>query len=168
MKTLQSGFRTTHHILSLALADLDDASARRRTRGTDGPSIAWTVGHLLDHRFKVLQLLGVERESPYTAQFGRTAATSGEEYPSVESLRRQWAEVHADLEAAFDNAPSDLLDRQLPGSGAHGESSIRDKLAFYAWHEGYHTGVIGAARKALGLQGPAELVAAASTSQNAL
>jgi uncharacterized damage-inducible protein DinB len=166
VKTLRSGFRTTHHILSLALADLDDAIARRQTRGTDGPSIAWTVGHLLDHRFKVLQLLGAERESPYSVQFGPTAATSGEEYPSVETLRRNWADVHADLEAAFENAPSDLLDRELKGSGAHGESSIRDKLAFYAWHEGYHTGVIGAARKAFGLPGPAELVAAASKGQS--
>ena len=162
MKTLRSGFRTTNHVLSLALADLDDASARRRTRGTDGPSIAWTVGHLLDYRIKTIQMLGVERESPYAAQFGRASATDGEEYPSLESLRRQWAEVHAELEAAFDNAPSDLLDRPLPGSGAHGESSLRDKLAFFAWHEAYHTGVIGAARKALGLPGPAELVAAAS------
>jgi uncharacterized damage-inducible protein DinB len=163
VKTLRTGFRTTHHVLTLALADLDDASARRRTRGTGGPSIAWTVGHLLDYRFQVMQLLGVDRESPYTTRFGRTAATSGDEYPDIASLREQWAAVHADLEAAFDNAASDLLDRPLPGSGAHGERSIRDTLAFLAWHEGYHTGVIGAARKAIGLPGPAELVAAAST-----
>jgi uncharacterized damage-inducible protein DinB len=164
VQTLRSGFRTTHHVLSLALADLDDASARRRTRGSDGPSIAWTVGHLLDHRIKVMQLLGVDRESPYTARYGRTAATSGEEYPDIAALRKQWADVHAELEAAFDNAPPDLLDRPLPDGGAHGETGIRDTLAFLAWHEGYHTGVIGAARKALGLAGPAELVAAAATS----
>ena len=162
MHTLRSIFRTTNNVLMLALADLEDETARRRTRGQSGPSIAWTVGHLLDHRFKVLRLLGVDRESPYAATFGDTAATNGMNYPTLEDFRLQWAQVHADLETAFTQAPPDLLDRPLPGGGAHGETRIRDKLAFYAWHEGYHMGVIGAARKAFGLPGPAELVVAAS------
>ncbi len=165
METLLSIFRTTNHVLPLALADLTDESARRRTRGEDGPSISWTVGHLLDHRFKVLRLLGVDRQSPYTTMFGNAAATNGTDYPTLDDLRQQWAQLHADLEAACSGAPTHLLDRPIPGAGAHGETKIRDKIAFLAWHEGYHMGVIGAARKALGLPGPAELVRAASSPQ---
>jgi uncharacterized damage-inducible protein DinB len=165
METLRSGFRTTSNVLMLTLSDLTDDVARRRTRGDAGPSIAWTVGHLLDHRFKVLALLGVDRESPYAARFGEAAATSGEEYPGLEAFREQWARIDADLDAAFADAPADLLDRPLPGAGAHGENRIRDRLAFYLWHEGYHTGVVGAARKAFGMPGPAELVAAVSGSR---
>ena len=164
METLMSIFRTTHNVLQLSLADLDDPTARRRTRGNSGPSITWTVGHLLDHRFRVLQLLGVDRASPYASDFAETPATAGTNYPTLEALREQWAQVHADLEAAFAHAPAGLADRPLPGAGAHGETRIRDRLAFYAWHEGYHTGVIGAARKAFDLPGPAELVRAASQS----
>ena len=164
MQTLLSIFRTTHNILQLSLADLDERAAQRRTREDSGPSITWTVGHLLDHRFKVLKLLGVDRSNPYTSDFGDTPATDGSNYPTLESLRQQWEQVHAELEAAFARAPANMLDRPLPSAGAHGESHIRDRLAFYAWHEGYHTGVIGAARKAIGLPGPAELVRATAES----
>ncbi|MBC7896238.1 MAG: hypothetical protein H7066_12560 [Cytophagaceae bacterium] len=45
----------------------------------------------------------------------------------------------------------------------HGETKIRDELAFLAWHEGYHVGVIGAIRTAAGLPGPAELARAAAS-----
>ena len=162
VETLRSIFGTTDNVLMLALSDLTDETARRRSRGQEGPSVAWTVGHLLDHRFKVLRLLRVDRESPYAAKFGDTAATDGADYPTLADFRQQWADVLAELEEAFANAAADLLERSLSDAGAHGETRLRDKLAFYAWHEGYHMGAIGAARKAFGLPGPAELVVAAS------
>jgi uncharacterized damage-inducible protein DinB len=43
-------------------------------------------------------------------------------------------------------------------SGGHDEKSVRDKVAFLVFHEGYHLGAIGAMRKAMGRPGPAERV----------
>ena len=162
MQTLLSIFRTTNHVVSLSLSDLTDELARRRSRGNEGPSITWTIGHLLDYRHKVLAFLGDTRPSPWAESFGDAAATDGAEYPSLATMRAEWQGMHEALEEAFAGAAPDALDQSIAGEGIHGETGIRDKVAFIAWHEGYHTGVIGAIRTAAGLPGPAELAQAAS------
>jgi uncharacterized damage-inducible protein DinB len=161
MQTLLSLFRTTNHVVSLSLADLTDEVARRRTRGNDGPSVTWTIGHMLDHRHKVLAFLGEQRPSPWAESFGTAAATDGADYPSLSTMRAEWEKMHEALERAFSESAPDALDRPVAG-GLHGETKIRDKVAFLAWHEGYHVGVIGAVRTAAGLPGPADLARAAA------
>jgi uncharacterized damage-inducible protein DinB len=52
-------------------------------------------------------------------------------------------------------------DFDRPVDGAHEERSLRDQMVFFAWHEGYHMGALGAQLKALGYLGPAEKVMAA-------
>lgn len=161
MKTLLAQFRTTNHVLSLSLADLTDDVARRRARGGEGPSIVWTVGHLLSHRIKILGMLGDTRPNPWTERFDNSPATGGADYPTLTAMCAEWATLHAALEAACEDRAG-ALDQAAPGTGAHGETTIRDKVRFLAWHEGYHVGVIGALRKSAGLAGPAEVVQAAS------
>ena len=161
MQSLLALFRTSTHIVNISLADLTDEIACARTRGHDGPSITWTLGHLLESRLKVLAMLGDVRPNPWSAQFGDTAATDGTDYPLLAALLAEWTQLHGALEAAFANAGG-LLDVPVAGAGLHGETSLRDRIAFLAWHEGYHIGVIGAARKAVGLPGPAELAQAQS------
>lgn len=160
MDSLLAGFRTTTKILNISLAGLSDAEAHVRTRGNEGPSISWTVGHLLDSRVKILALLGAVRPNPYATQFGSTPATDGAHYPTLATMLVEWAQLHERLEVVGAQA-GDTIEGPISGAGAHGESQVRDQLAFLAWHEGYHVGVIGAARKAAGLLGPAELVRAA-------
>jgi uncharacterized damage-inducible protein DinB len=165
MQTLLSIFRTTNHVLSLSLADLTDELARRRTRGNEGPSVTWTVGHMLHHRHDLLAFLGDERPNPWAESFGDVAATDGADYPTLATMRAEWQTMHEAVEAAFAECAPDALDRPVAGTGIHGETRIRDKVAFLAWHEGYHVGVIGAIRVAAGLPGPAVLArAAAATS----
>ena len=163
MQTLLSMFRTTNYVINLSVADLSDAVARKRTR-SDGPSILWTIGHLMDSRHKALKLLGKDAVNKWAADYGSKAATDGSNYPSLAAMLEEWNALHASLEAACAAAPADYLDRALPGAGPHGEEKIRDKVAFLAWHEGYHTGVIGAIRRGADMPGPADLVAAASAS----
>ena len=162
MTTLLSIFRTSHHVISLSLADLTDEIARRRTRGNEGPSVTWTVGHLLDARHKVLAYLGDSGPSPWASDFRDAAATSGAEYPSIDTMRADWERMHEALERAFAECASDALDQPAARAGIHGETTIRDRVAFLAWHEAYHAGVIGAVRTAAGLPGPAVLAREAS------
>jgi uncharacterized damage-inducible protein DinB len=162
MQSLLSIFRTSHHVVSLSLADLSDDVARRRTRGDTGPSITWTVGHLLDARYQVLGLLGNERSRPLAETFGELAATDGAGYPPIETLRGEWSALHEELERAFATTAPGVLERPTEKVGAHGETTVRDDVAFLAWHEGYHIGVISAARLAAGLPGAADLVRAAA------
>lgn len=46
----------------------------------------------------------------------------------------------------------------MPGAGPHDEKRILDTVLFFAWHEAYHVGGIGAIRKELGRKAIAELV----------
>jgi len=152
-------FGMTDYLIPLVLEDLSDEDARRRTRGDEGPSIAWMVGHLLHYRHHVMGLLGDEREDPWAEKFAASEATDGRDYPTVAELRQAWerlADDFADLMLTKSDADFDR-----PADGAHEERSLRDQLVFFAWHEGYHMGALGAQLKRLGYRGPAEKVMAA-------
>jgi uncharacterized damage-inducible protein DinB len=152
-------FGMTDFLMPLVLDDLSDEQARERSRGEEGPSIAWTVGHLLHYRVHVLGLLGEERENPYEAKFGSVAAGEGSDYPSLAELSEAWSSVGDDFRNVLTSKSEEELDFVSEG-GAHDERSLRDQIVFFAWHEGYHLGAIGTMRKSLGLLGPAEKVMA--------
>ena len=159
VETLMGLFDMTDFLMPLVLDDLSDEHARKRSRGEEGPSIAWTVGHLLHYRIYVLGLLGEERENPYSEKFGNAAATDGSDYPSLADLTAEWQSVGDDFRQALTSKSEEQFDFVSDG-GAHGEKSLRDQVVFFAWHEGYHLGALGAIRKSLGLLGPAEKVMA--------
>lgn len=163
-KTLAGMFGTTDFLIPMVLEDLTDEQARTRSRGGEGPSIAWSVGHLLSYRYNVLGMLGNGREDPHGDTFNQDA-TDGADYPAVADLQSQWIALAQDLHAALASKSED--DWNTPGAGAHDEKSLRDQVIFFAWHEGYHMGALGALRKAMGLPGPAEKVMAAMEAQAA-
>ncbi len=159
-KTLLGVSGTVDFLMPLVLADLSDEQARKRSRGDAGPSIAWTVGHLLHYRCNAMKLVGHTRDNPYAARFDTTAASDGSDYPTIAALLDEWRQVGEEFRSAIGRVSEQTLDAPAAG-GAHDEQGVRDKLAFFAFHEGYHLGVIGTIRKALGLPGPAERVMAA-------
>ena len=160
LKPIAESFRTTNLILELCMADMKETDAKKRVRNGEGPSIAWQVGHMLDHRCKVLGLLGVDKERSYGAKYTALAASDGSDYPDIPEYRRQWEAVHGELESALEAAAPESLDR-ITEHEANGEKTALDSIMFLTWHEAYHVGAIGAIRKELGYPGPAELVTAA-------
>lgn len=156
-KTLMGTFGMTDFLMPMVLEDLSDADARTRSRGDGGPSITWLVGHLLHYRYFVLNLLGDERESPFGETFTEDA-TDGSDYPSIAEIHRHWAELAPDFQAALETRTE--ADWEASGAGPHEERTAREQVVFFAWHEGYHMGCLGAMRKAMGKPGPAEKVMA--------
>jgi uncharacterized damage-inducible protein DinB len=157
VETLKGIYGMTDMLMPLVLGDLSDEDARRRSRGEQGPSISWSVGHLLCMRVYVLNTLGVERDNPYEEAFGTGAATDGADYPRVAELREAWNSLSEAMNTAFDAGTEETLDSVLTDGWYEGQRA-RDRLVFLGWHEGYHFGVIGAIRKDLGYPGPAELM----------
>jgi len=158
--TLMGTFGTTDYLLPLVLEDLTDEDSRRRARGDEGPSIAWAVGHLLSCRLDVMDVMGSPPvENPFAEGFRYAAATEGQGYPTVAELREQWSAIAGELRRVLESMSEKDFDR--PVAGFSGEQSLRDRLAFFAWHEGYHMGGIGTQLKAMGYLGPAEKVMAA-------
>jgi len=56
IKSLSGLFATSDFMIPFVLDDLTDDDARKRSRGDSGPSIAWTIGHLMRSRIWVLNL----------------------------------------------------------------------------------------------------------------
>ncbi len=156
-QTLLGTFGMTDFLMPLVLEDLTDEQARRRARDGAGPSVTWLVGHLLHYRYYLLGVLGREVESPFGEVFTE-AATDGSGYPTVDALLTRWSDVATVFRDALLSKSEEEWD--APGEGSNDDKTLRDQLVFFAWHEGYHMGMIGANRKALGLLGPAEKVMA--------
>jgi hypothetical protein len=152
---------TSSSILATGIGDLTDQGAKARSRGGSGPSIAWTIGHLCHFKITMLGLLGQPRENPFTAQFERTPASDGSDYPPLADLAASYASLSADLCDALASS-GDRLEAPMPGRGPHDEKRILDTVLFLTWHEAYHIGAIGAIRREQGRKGIAELVTARS------
>jgi uncharacterized damage-inducible protein DinB len=159
LKTVADSFHITNYVLGLCLGDLTDDHARYRTRGGNGPSIAWEVGHMLDFRCTALRLLGVARESAYHAKYSVSRASDGSDYPDVTTYGREWKELNAELERALEAAIPESLE-ELVEDQVHGTKTVLESLVFVTWHEAYHLGALAAIRKQLGYPGPAELTLA--------
>jgi uncharacterized damage-inducible protein DinB len=146
-------------ILATSISDLTDREAKARSRGGTGPSIAWTIGHLCHFKIKVLELLGQTRENVFAAQFEHTPATDGSDYPPLVDLAASFAALNADLCTALASS-ADRLEAPMPGGGPHNEKRILDTVLFFAWHEAYHIGAIGAIRREQGRRAIADLARA--------
>jgi uncharacterized damage-inducible protein DinB len=147
----------SNNMLATSVRDLPEQDARTRSRGGAGPSIAWTIGHLCHFKVVVLGMLGHPRDNPFAAQFERTPASDGSDYPDLSELVASFAQLNNDLCAALATSAT-RLDGPLPGAGAHDEKKLLDTVLFFAWHEGYHIGGIGTMRKELGRKSLADLV----------
>lgn len=158
-------FGTTDFMVPIVLGGLKDEQARHRPRGEGGPSIAWTVGHLLHYRISALKRLGVTRENPFGDDFGTGSATDGSDYPTVAELKSAWEEVSTEFMAGISGVTEEALDVVLE-DGWSPDQTLRDQIVFLAWHEGYHLGAIGQMRKTMGLPGPAEAVQAMQEEQS--
>jgi len=165
VETLAGTFGMTDYLMPMVLEDLTDEDARKRARGDEGPSIGWMVGHLLHYRHHVMALLGAERNNVWADCFGTAEATDGSDYPTVAELIDAWEAVAIDLAAVMTSKTEADFDQ--PADGAHEERSLRDQVVFYAWHEGYHMGALGAQLKKLGYLGPAEKVSVARRREKA-
>jgi uncharacterized damage-inducible protein DinB len=157
-RSIVAQYQLSGGILATSVKDLSDRDAKTRSRGGSGPSIAWTIGHLCHYKIKMLQLLGRARENPFVDRFEHAAATDGSDYPPLVELLASFSALDSALSAAVSEASDAQLDAAMPGSGPHDEKRVYDTLLFFAWHEAYHLGGIGAIRKDLGRKAISELV----------
>jgi hypothetical protein len=142
-----AGFDTANFTVNLQLDDLSNADAVRRARGDSGSSISWIIGHLLDSRCTALQACGVEQPNPYAKRFSfRSPATDGSDYPDIAELHRDWNALHEKLRETLVNLDDERLLSESSVANPHEDPSLAVALAFYAWHEAYHIGVMGLLR----------------------
>lgn len=153
IRPVAESLRISDFFLELMTGDLENDLAVMRIRDTEGPSISWVVGHLLNGRCELLRLLDPEAENPYAERFDRlVAATDGSDYPHIEDLRASWRELSGRVFAALGSVSDQQLVVPIEDVGMpHGEKNLLGLLVYVAWHETYHMGQIGTMRTWLGL-----------------
>ena len=147
---IESMFKTNTDIVSKAIGDVATEDWLRKP-GDDSNHLLWVMGHLVVHRGRTLKLLGVDWDASWAPLFARGAERIADaEYPSADEMRSAWSEVSAELSAALRNAPVDALSKPAPTGPPSFDGKLSGTVAFFAFHDTYHTGQISYLRKWLG------------------
>ena len=164
-KGLSDVLKFNDDVLMVALTDVTDDLARRRLRD-GGPSMAWSIGHMLHHRNHIARAIGCRGPAFDLTRYANSA-TDGRDYPDVGELQRTWTEFSTRLVAALKQLSAEELAAPSPIPLPHGEKTLLDTLRFVVWHETLHLGQISLLRSHHGLTPLATLItdgAAASAS----
>jgi uncharacterized damage-inducible protein DinB len=147
---VQGMFKTNTDIINKAIADVA-AEDWFRKPGDDSNHLLWVLGHVIVHRGRTLNFLGANWNTEWAPLFARGAERIDDgEYPSVEELRTAWSQVSGDLSAAIRNASPDELAKAAPAGPPSFDGKVSGTVAFFAFHDTYHTGQISYLRKWLG------------------
>ena len=143
-------FKANTDIVGKAVADVEPEHWFRKP-GDDSNHLMWVLGHLIVHRGRTLNVLGVNWDTPWASLFARGAERMADtEYPPIEELRNAWMQVSEQLSAALREAPVDVLTKDAPKGPPSFDGKVSGTVAFYAFHDTYHAGQVSFLRKWLG------------------
>jgi hypothetical protein len=143
-------FKTNTDIVNKAIADVAPEDWFRKP-GDDSNHLLWVMGHLIVHRGRTLQVLGADWDASWASLFARGAERIADaEYPTGEEMREAWSQVSAELSAALRNASPNALGQAAPKGPPSFDGKLGGTVAFFAFHDTYHTGQISYLRKWLG------------------
>ena len=146
---LTSVLELNDEVLMVALTDMADDQARRRLRD-GGPSVAWNVGHMLQHRHQIGAAIGCGGPGFDLTRYAESA-TDGADYPTVPELRSAWCDYSARLTSALHQLDAVALAGPAPMRVPHAEQTLLAALRFVVWHEGLHLGQVSMLRSHHGL-----------------
>lgn len=143
-----SKHRLTHHfgitywIMEQQTAGLthEDSVLQPAMRGN---CMNWVLGHILESREKVLEMLDQETlmSDDERARYkrGSDPVTNSEDCINFEQLLRILHESQTRIMAGLETIPDDTLTAVVDPDADEPET-LGDRLAFTHWHETYHTG----------------------------
>lgn len=154
IRPVAESLRVSDFFVELLTSDLTNRQAVQRVRGTEGPSISWALGHLLNGRCEALKLLDPDAENPFATRFDRlVAATDGSDYPDIADLASSWQDISRRLFTALDSIGDEQILKPIPEMLApHEERNLLGVMVYIVWHETYHMGQIGTIRTQLGFR----------------
>ena len=143
-------YKANTEIINKSIADVSD-NDWLRSPGNDSNHLLWLLGHVIVHRAYVLKALGMEWSSSWAPLFARGAEKVEEgEYPTVEEMREAWTQMSAKLREALRQPTAELLEQPPPEGLPSFDNKVSGTLAFFAFHDAYHTGQLSYLHKWLG------------------
>lgn len=150
LSNVESIFKTNTDIINKAIGDVAPEDWFRQP-GEDSNHLLWLMGHLIVHRGRTLNFLGKDWDVAWRSLFARGAERIDDaEYPPVEEMRTAWSQVSADLAAALRNKSAEELSQAAPAGVPSFDGKLGGTVAFFAFHDTYHTGQVSYLRKWLG------------------
>jgi uncharacterized damage-inducible protein DinB len=149
-KNISGIFRANTDIISKAIVDVGPEDWFRKP-GDDSNHLMWLLGHVVVHRGYVLKHLGLEWESSWLPLFARGSQQADDrEYPTVDKMREAWSQISEQLKTALRGVSPEVLAKPAPEGPPSFDKKISGTVAFFAFHDTYHTGQISFLRKWLG------------------
>ena len=142
--TFSGMFQFQGTIYDNAQANLTEAQAMQRPTEHNN-HMNWLLGHVLHCRYMLANMLGVQAENPFGQRYW-TEIEDGE-YPTVAEVVQHFPAISKQLTEALNG----LSDAQLDARAAEDKPSLTEIVSFFVYHEAYHLGQLGYARKALGM-----------------
>jgi uncharacterized damage-inducible protein DinB len=149
-RNISGMFRANTDIVNKAIADVRPEDWFRKP-GDASNHMMWLLGHVIVHRGEVLKNLGSQWNSSWAPLFARGAQRVDDtEYPSIDEMRAAWGEISEQLKTTLRAAPEDVLSKPAPEGPPSFDKKVSGTVAFFAFHDTYHTGQLSFLRKWLG------------------
>ena len=143
-------FKFNTDIINKAIAEVKDEDWFR-TPGDDSNHLLWMLGHVVVHRGMVLTLLGADWNTSWAPMFARGAErVDSAQYPSPEEMRDAWSQISEQLKATLNESSAEKLGSSAPEGMPSFDKTVSGSVAFFAFHDCYHTGQMSFLRKWLG------------------
>ena len=128
-----------------ALENLTDELANQRPSDKNNHT-NWLLGHILHCRYMLANMIGVEAENPFDKIYWGTI--EDKDYPKIKEVTKHFPIISSLLTDKL----SKMTDAELDTKPAPDKPSTADIVSFFVYHEAYHLGQIGYARKMIGLE----------------
>ncbi|MBC7868116.1 MAG: DinB family protein [Gloeobacteraceae cyanobacterium ES-bin-316] len=131
-----------------AIDGLSDDDAHNRL-DTKANHIAWLAGSLVQQRFELANMLGIDqKQSAFELFKENKGIQDGVRYPSLSSFKKDWDTISPLLQDAFINVTDERLDEpfEMPGM----KMSFYDLVSFMVYREASCIGQIALWRRLLG------------------
>lgn len=138
-------FKYQGGIYQNALKDLTDERALKRPSDKSNHT-NWLLGHILHCRFMLANMIGVKTENPFGKMYWNAIVDKG--YPTVKEVVDNFLKLNDELLDKLDG----MSDSELDAKPAADKPSLTDVISFFVYHEAYHLGQLGYARKIIGLE----------------
>jgi len=151
LKPLNIIFVLNNRLLKNAIYDVDDELAEKRINNSTN-SIKFLLCHLIDARYHIASLIGLNEVCPFRDLFDRIQSIEDfNEYPPmnrlIESIDNISSKISTHLEVLDEADITKPLNIKFPIE----DRSVLGGITFLLEHESYHIGQIGFIRKYFGL-----------------
>ncbi len=140
-----SMFQFQGGIYKNALENLTDELAHQRPSDKSNHT-NWLLGHILHCRYMLANMIGVEAKNPFDKTYW--GAIEDKTYPEINEVTKHFPSISSLLVDKL----SSMTDAELDAKPAPDKPSTADIVSFFVYHEAYHLGQIGYARKMIGLE----------------